>query len=74
MCRSFSFQVCLLQTSSVRNFGISTTYVPTSTIKTMASYNASHQVVVNVEKMSDNSNNVHFSGVRFIYSPYLAIR
>ena len=25
-------------------------------------------------KMSDNSNNVHFSGVRFICSPYLAIK
>ena len=24
--------------------------------------------------MSDNSNNVHFSGVRFICSPYLAIK
>ena len=24
--------------------------------------------------MSDNSNNVHFSGVRFIRSPYLAIK
>ena len=24
--------------------------------------------------MSDNSNNVHFSGVRFIGSPYLAIK
>ena len=25
-------------------------------------------------KMSDNSNNVHFSGIRFICSPYLAIK
>ena len=24
--------------------------------------------------MSDNSNNVHFSGVRFMCSPYLAIK
>ena len=24
--------------------------------------------------MSDNSNNVHFSGIRFICSPYLAIK
>ena len=49
-----------------------TTYIPKCT--TMASYNAPHQVVVNAQKMSDNSNNIHFAGIRFICSPYLAIR
>ena len=50
-----------------------TTYIPICTFKAMTSYNASHQVVVSVQTMSDNCNNVHYSGVRFICSPYLAI-
>ena len=34
-----------------------------------------HPIKLNkLTKMSDNSNNVHFSGVRFICSPYLAIK
>ena len=39
----------------------------------MISYNAWHSVGVDLQ-MSDNSNNVHFSGVRFICGPYLAIK
>ena len=49
-----------------------TTYVRICTY--MASYSALHYVGVNVQKMSENSSNVHFSGVRFICSPHLSIK
>ena len=51
-----------------------TAYIHKCTGKTIVSYNASYYVEVNSQKLSDNSNNAHFSGPRFICSPYLAIK
>ena len=51
-----------------------TAYTHKCTVKTIVSYNASCYVEVNSQKLSDNSNNVHFSGPRFICSPYLVIK
>ena len=47
-----------------------TAYIHKCTVKTIVSYNASYKLT----KMSDNSNYVHFSGVRSVCSPYLAIK
>ena len=70
VCQNFSLQVCFYRTTSVRNIQISDCV---HTVKTIFL-----QCILlswsNLTKMSDNSNNVHFSGVRFICSPYLAIK
>ena len=67
---NFSLQVCFYRTTSVRNIQISDCV---NTVKTsfLQSILLSWSKLT---KMSDNSNNVHFSGVRFICSPYLAIK
>ena len=50
-----------------------TAYIHKCTIKTIIF--AMHPTKLKqTHKISDNSNNVHFSGVRFICSPYLAIK
>ena len=59
MFQNFSLQVCFYRTTSVRNIQISDCV---HTVKTIVSYNASTKLT----KMSDNSINLHFSGVRFI--------
>ena len=51
-----------------------TAYIRKCTVETIISYNASYYVEVNSQKLSDNSNNVHFSGPSFFCSPYLAIK
>ena len=74
VCQNFLFQVCLHRTTSVRNIRIS------DCIHTkMYSQNHSFSQCIllswsKLTKMSDNSNNVHFSSVRLICSPYLAIK
>ena len=51
-----------------------TTYIHEQTVKTMISLKCIVLSWSKPTKISDNSNNVHFSDVRFICSPYLAFK
>ena len=75
MCaKNFHFK-CVYFRQSVSEISVFLTiYIHKCTVKTMVSYIASYYVLSKLTKMSDNSNNVHFSGVRFICSPYLVIK